>query len=98
MVHCLFSLFIIFVFIKKIFRHTTDVDFCLFADEYKREIPKYFFGNKVYPIVMSQGVPKESYELRISKGLFTYDLFFVYKDTANTTFQWTTYHDFAIFR
>ena len=47
---------------------------------------------------MSQGVPKESYELRISKGLFTYDLFFVYKDTANTTFQWTTYHDFAIFR
>jgi len=81
---------------KAFFRHTTDVDFCLFADEYEREIPKYFFGNKVYPIVMSQGV--EGYELRISKGLFTYDFFFTYKDTANTTFQWTTYHDQAIFR
>ena len=48
---------------------------------------------------MSQGVPKESYELRISKGLFHYDLFFTYKDTASTTFQWTAYHgDNALFR
>jgi hypothetical protein len=47
---------------------------------------------------MSQGVPKEGYELRIRKGSFTYDLFFTYKDAANTTFQWTTYHDTALFR
>jgi hypothetical protein len=62
----------------------------LFADEYKREIPRFFLAHPEYPLKMSLGMPKENYELRIGskKDKHTYDLFYAYRNKMS---QWTSY-------
>ena len=71
--------------------HTTDIDFNLWANEYTPDIPKFFRGNDKVWLTMALGTPEDSYELRLKKGKFTYDLFYTYETPGNDTSQWCTY-------
>jgi hypothetical protein len=60
------------------------------SEEYEPFIKKHFLGNPVVHVILVHGLIKDGYELRLTNGKFTYDLFMTYR--WNMTHQWCGYY------
>ena len=64
---------------------TGDTDIGMWIEEFDQRIIEKFAKNKKLTLLLSFGLPNESYELRFIDKDFQYDCFFIYK--YNSTHQ-----------
>ena len=80
-----------FIFVLGWFRdcgiipYTEDADIGMWIEEFDQRIIDNFTNNKKLTLLLSFGLPNESYELRFVDKDFQYDCFFIYK--YNVTHQ-----------
>ena len=66
-----------------------DVDISMDIEEFDQRIINKFLGNENFKLLLSFGLPNESYELRFTAENFQFDCFFIYN--YNTTHRFAPY-------
>ncbi len=59
------------------------------SEEYEEKILNNFLGNRIVRVLLVLGLEKDSFEIRMTSGKFTFDLFLTYK--LNSTHQMCGY-------